>query len=183
MKSRLAILAIVLALSVRAGQGQSFGAGESRAKVRLVRLLEEIPDSERIALGNVHDLRLRLEHGNILLLRRGGEFAAMLPIERSEGATDSLRYFYYVQHSPFLWLFPGGKDRGIATAAQGATIPIDSFRILWKPGGELGWVYFPDSTASRSVRFSVVSGRTVDEADPLDTKYWIELGPPDASGF
>jgi len=28
-----------------------------------------------------------------------------------------------------------------------------------------------------------VSGRTVDEADPKDTKYWIELGSPEASGF
>jgi hypothetical protein len=183
VKSRLAIVALLLALSFPAGQGLGEGGSESRAQVRLVRLLEEVPDSERAALGSVHDLRLRLERGNILLLRRGGEFAAMLPIERFEGASDSLRYFYYVQHSPFLWLFPGGKDKGIGTVAEGGAIPINAFRLLWKPGGDLGWIYFPDATGNQNVRFSVVSGRTVDEADPMDTKYWIELGPADASGF
>jgi len=183
VKSRLAILALFFAISVIARQGLGDGGGESRAQVRLVRLLEEVPDSERASLGSVHDLRLRLEHGNILLLRRGGEFAAMLPIERVEGATDSLRYFYYLQHPPFLWLFPGGKDKGIATVAEGGAIPIDAFHLMWKRGGELGWIYFPVGVANQSVRFSVVSGRTVDEADPMDTKYWIELGPTDASGF
>jgi hypothetical protein len=33
------------------------------------------------------------------------------------------------------------------------------------------------------VRFSVVSGRTVDEADPMNTKYWIELGSAEGLGF
>ena len=186
MKSKPAFLALLLAICLLAGQGFGDGGSESRARVRLVRLLEEVPDTERASLGSVHDLRLRLEQGNILLLRRGGEFAAMLPIERverDEGARDSLRYFYYIQHSPFLWLFPGGKDKGIATVAEGGAIPINSFRLLWKPGRDLGWIYFPDGTGNQNVRFSVVSGRTVDEADPMDTKYWIELGPADASGF
>ena len=183
MKSRLAILALLLAIFLLAGQGLGDDGSESRAQVRLVRLLEEVPDSDRASLGSVHDLRLRLERGNILLLRRGGEFAAMMPIDRAAGARDSLRYFYYVQHSPFLWLFPGGKDKGIATVAEGGAIPINSFHLMWKPGGDLGWIYFPDGSESQNVRFSVVSGRTVDEADPMDTKYWIELGPADASGF
>jgi hypothetical protein len=177
------MLALLLAVSLLAGQGLGEGGSESRAQVRLVRLLEEVPDSERASLGSLHDLRLRLERGNILLLRRGGEFAAMMPIERLEGARDSLRYFYYVQHSAFLWLFPGGKDKGIGTVADGGGIAINPFHLMWKPGGDLGWIYFPDGTGNQNVRFSVVSGRTVDEADPMDTKYWIELGPADASGF
>jgi len=159
-------------------------AAESRAQVRLVRLLEEIPDSERTALGNVHDLRLRLEHGNILLLRRGGEFAAVLPIENMAGGNDSLRYFYYIEHAPFLWIIPGAKDRGIGTVADGGTIRINSFDLMWRTRpGELGWIYFPDGSANRNVRFSVVNGQSVAEADPMDTKYWIELGPAEASGF
>jgi len=152
--------------------------------VGLVRLLEEVPDSERAALGSVHDLRLRLEQGNILLLRRGGEFAAVLPIEVMTDGTDSLRYFYYLEHSPFLWLFPGQKDKGIGTAGNGGTIHINTFDLTWRAGrDQLGWIYFPDNPTNRNVRFSVVSGRTVDEANPMDTKYWIELGPAGASGF
>ena len=176
-------LFLVLLVSLPAHKGRGDGGGESRAQVRLVRLLEEVPDSDRAALGSVHGLRLRLEHGNILLLRRGGVFAAMLPIERMAGIRDSLRYFYYLQHPPFLWLFPGNKDRGIGTVTDGGAIPIDTFRLLWRAGANLGWIYFPDSAANRNVRFSVVSGRTVDEADPMDTKYWIELGPAESSGF
>jgi hypothetical protein len=159
-------------------------AAESRAHVRLVRLLEEVPDSERAALGRVHDLRLRLEPGNILLLRRGGEFAAMMPIEIVAGGRDSLRYFYYFEHSPFLWLFPRQRDRGIGTAGDGGRIHITAFDLMWRSGRDrLGWIYFPADSSSHNVRFSVVSGRTVDEADPMDTKYWIELGSPEASGF
>jgi len=61
---------------------------------------------------------------------------------------------------------------------------IDTFRLRWRPGpGEFGWIYFPDDEANRNVRFSVVSGRTVDDADPMDTKYWVELGPPGPGGF
>ena len=158
-------------------------ASESRAHVRLVRLLEEVPDSERASLGDVHDLKIRLERGNILLLRRGGASAAMMPIETMAGAKDSLRYFYYVEHSPFLWVFPGQKDKGIATVGDGGSISMNSFSLLWRVGSDFGWIYFPESLANRKVRFSVVSGRTVDEADPMDTKYWIELGPAEASGF
>lgn len=182
---KLAIPASLLLLTVWTAAHDSRGrAAESRADVRLVRLLDEVPESERASLGNVHDLRLRLEHGNVLLLRRGGEFAAVLPIEGMTGAKDSLRYFYYVQHSPFLWVFPGQKNRGIGTVGDGGSIRIDTIDLTWraKPG-ELGWIYFPDKPANKNVRFSVVSGRTVDEADPMDTKYWIELGPAEASGF
>ncbi len=152
--------------------------------MRLVHLLEEVPDSERAVLGSVHDLRLRLEPGNILLLRRGGEFAAMMPIEVMADGKDSLRYFYYLEHPPFLWVFPGQKDKGIATAGDGGMIHINAFDLTWRSGRDrLGWIYFPDDSSNRNVRFSVVSGRTVDEADPMDTKYWIELGSPEASGF
>jgi len=159
-------------------------ADESRAQVRLVRLLEEVPDSERATLGKVHDLRLRLEPGNILLLRRGGSSAAIMPIEVLSDDRDSLRYFYYLEHTPFLWIFPGQRDKGIATAPNGGSIHIDTFDVTWRASKDrLGWIYFPDDATSRNVRFSVVSGRTVDEADPMDTKYWVELGPAEASGF
>jgi len=164
--------------------GSNGRAAETRAQVRLVRLLEEVPDSERAALGSVHDLRLRLEQGNILLLRRGGEFAAVMPIEVVSDGADSLRYFYYLEHSPFLWVFPGQKDRGIGTAGNGGTIHINTFDLTWRAGKDrLGWIYFPDKPTNQNVRFSVVSGRTVDEADPMNTKYWVELGPSEASGF
>ncbi len=175
---------ILLLLFWTAAHGARGSAAESRAHVRLVRLLEEVPDSERAALGSVHDLKLRLEPGNILLLRRGGESAAMMPIEIMADGKDSLRYFYYVEHSPFLWVFPGQRDKGIGTAGNGETIHINTFALAWRVGREpLGYIYFPDNAANRNVRFSVVSGRTVDEADPMDTKYWIELGPAEASGF
>jgi hypothetical protein len=104
------------------GHAHRVHAAESRARVRLVQLLEEVPDSERAALGRVHDLRLRLEPGNILLLRRGGESAAMLPIEVMADGKDSLRYFYYVEHSNFLWVFPGQRDKGIGTVGNGESI-------------------------------------------------------------
>jgi hypothetical protein len=159
-------------------------AAESRARVRLVRLLEEVPDSERAVLGRVHELRLRLERGNILLLRRGGESAAMMPIEVMADEKDSLRYFYYLEHSNFLWVFPGQRSKGIGTVGNGGSIHIDTFELKWRARkDELGWIYFPNDPSNERVRFSVVSGRTVDEADPMDTKYWIELGPSEASGF
>lgn len=167
-----------------AGHTLRVHAAESRARVRLVRLLEEVPDSERAALGRVRDLRLRLEPGNILLLRRGGESAAMLPIEVMTDGKDSLRYFYYIEHSNFLWVFPGQRDKGIGTAGNGGTIHIDSFDLKWRARKDaLGWIYFAEDPSNQRVRFSVVSGHTVDEADPMDTKYWIELGPAEASGF
>jgi hypothetical protein len=182
---RRAVFAGLLALAIGVPSlGRWTHAQESRAHVRLVRLLEEVPDSDRKAFGNVHDLRLRLERGNILLLRRGGISAAMLPIEEFSGSKDSLRYFYYYEHAPFLWVFPGQKDRGIGTVADGESITIDAFDLRWRAReGALGFIYFPEGLSSRNVRFSVVSGRTVDEADPMDTKYWIELGPAEDSGF
>jgi hypothetical protein len=176
-------LLLVVSVGIVA-RGSRVQASESRARVRLVRLLEDVPDSERAALGGVHELKLRLERGNILLLRRGGESAAMLPIEVTSDGKDSLRYFYYIEHSNFLWVFPGSRDKGIATAGNGGTIHINTFDLKWRARkDELGWIYFPDDPSNQRVRFSVVSGRTVDEADPMDTKYWIELGPAEASGF
>ncbi len=152
--------------------------------MRLVRLLAEVPDSERGALGVVHDLRLRVEHGNILLLRKGRDFAALLAIEELQGSKDSLRYFYYVEHPNFLWIFAGQREKGIAVVADGDPLTFNGFELRWRPeAGGLGWIYFPDNEANRNVAFSVVSGRTVDEADPMDTKYWIELGPAGSSGF
>jgi len=159
-------------------------ADEGRARVRLVRLLEEVPDSERAAFGKVHDLKLRLEPGNILLLRRGNASAAIMPIDVMSDGRDSLRYFFYLEHSAFLWVFPGARDKGIGTVGSGGSIHIDTFQLTWRAGKDrLGWIYFPDDETSRNLRFSVVSGRTVDEADPMSTKYWIELGPTEASGF
>jgi hypothetical protein len=181
---RLAVaIALLLGALALVAPGTS-RADEGRAQVRLVRLLEEVPDSERAGLGKVHDLKLRLEPGNILLLRRGNASAAIMPIEVKADGRDSLRYFYYLEHSAFLWVFPGARDKGIGIAGNGGPIHIDTFELTWRADKDgLGWVYFPDGATSRNLRFSVVSGRTVDEADPMDTKYWIELGPTEASGF
>jgi hypothetical protein len=177
-----ALIALLVGVAAIASPFRSSRADEVRAPVRLVRLLEEVPDSERATIGKVHDLKLRLEPGNILLLRRGNASAALMPIEVT--SEDSLRYFYYLEHTPFLWVFPGSRDRGIGTAGSGGPIHIDVFDLLWRAQKDrLGWIYFPDDMANQNVRFSVVSGRTVDEADPMNTKYWIELGPAEASGF
>jgi hypothetical protein len=46
-----------------------------------------------------------------------------------------------------------------------------------------GWIYFPDDSENTGLKFSVVSGRSVDQADPRDTRYWVELGASGASGF
>ena len=178
------LLALLLGVAAVVAPLRSARADEGRAQVRLVRLLEEVPDSERASLGKVHDLKLRLEPGNILLLRRGNASAALMPIEVTSDGNDSLRYFYYLEHSPFLWVFPGQRDKGIGTAGNGGSIHIDVFDLLWRARKDrLGWIYFPDDMANQNVRFSVVSGRTVDEADPMNTKYWIELGSAEASGF
>jgi hypothetical protein len=177
----IALLLGVLATAAPNGTGR---ADEGRARVRLVRLLEEVPDSERATLGKVHDLKLRLEPGNILLLRRGNASCAIMPIDVMSDGRDTLRYFFYLEHSAFLWVFPGARDKGIGTVGNGGSIHIDTFALAWRARKDgLGWIYFPDDETSRNVRFSVVSGRTVDEADPMDTKYWIELGPTEASGF
>ena len=178
------LLSFLLLVATIARTPQPLRAAEGRAEVRLVRLLGEVPDSDRVALGRVHDLRLRLERGNVFLLRRGGEYAAILPIEPLSGAKDSLRYFYYVEHPNFLWVFPGQRGKGISVVGDGGALTVNSFRVRWRPSpGGFGWIYFPDDESTRNVSFSVVSGRTVDDADPMRTKYWIELAPPGAGGF
>ena len=177
-------LALLAALAAIHSSPDATRAAESRARVRMVRLLAEVPDSERLALGEVHDLRLRVERGNILLLRRRGDAAALMPIDEIHGGSDSLRFFYYVEHPRFLWLFPGQKEKGIAVVADGGPLQFDSFELRWRAeAGGLGWIYFPNNETSRSMSFSVVSGGTVDEADPMSTKYWVELGPAGTSGF
>jgi hypothetical protein len=159
-------------------------ASSGRVDVHLARLLADAPDSERAPLGKVYDVKLRLLHGYVVLLRKGGDFAALLPIERVAGAADSLRYFYYVEHARVFWLFPGSRERGIKTVPAGGALEFNTFRLLWRPQGPgVGWLYFPDDAATRRLRFSVVSGQTIDEADPRDTKYWIELGPATEPGF
>src|SRR5690242_2870636 len=156
--SRRHAVAIALFLGVLAVVAPGTGrADEGRAQVRLVRLLEEVPDSERAALGKVHDLKLRLMPGNILLLRRGNASAAIMPIEVMADGKDSLRYFYYLEHSAFLWVFPGARDKGIGIAGNGGPIHIDAFELTWRAGKDgLGWIFFPDDETSRNLRFSVV---------------------------
>lgn len=158
-------------------------ADEGRVTVRLVRLLSEVPDSERTVPEPVHDLRLRLMPGNIVLLRRGGTCAALMPIERGSGPLDSLRYVYYVEHPRLFWLLPGATSKGTAVVASGTAFQFDAFRLLWRGDGALGWLCFPASAETQSLKFSVVSGRTVDRANPMDTKYWVELGSPERAGF
>ncbi len=184
MSAFVALLCLLLLVAMIAQAPQVLRAAQGRAEVRLVRLLGEVPESDRVALGRMHDLRLKLERGNVILLRRGGEYAAILPIESLPGTRDSLRYFYYVEHPNFLWLFPGQKDKGISVVGDGGSVTVNSFHVRWRPSaGGLGWIYFPDDESTRNVSFSVVSGRTVDDADPMHTKYWIELAPTGAGGF
>lgn len=158
-------------------------AAVGSASVRLVRLLEEVPDSIPGRPGKVHGIRLHLISGNVLLLRRGGDFIALLPIERREGSVDSLQYFYYLEGGPLLWLFPGTRERAVRTVADGGDIRFNATRLLWRDGPEEGWIYFPDVPGNEGLKFSVVSGRSVDQVDPRETKYWVELGTPGASGF
>lgn len=158
-------------------------ADEGRATVRLVRLLSEVPDSERTTPGPVHDLRLRLVPGNIVLLRRGGDRAALMAIERTGGSPDSLRYVYYLERPKLFWILPGATSRGTATVASGSALEFEGFKLYWRGDGALGWLYFPANAESQNLKFSVVSGRTVDKANPMDTKYWVELGTPDRPGF
>lgn len=179
----LLALAVTAALSGGAALPSRATADEGRAPVRLVRLLSEVPDSERAVPEPLHDLRLRVVPGNIVLLDRGGERAALLPIERVAGRPDSLRYFYYVERPRFLWVLPGARTKGIATVADGGRLQFDSFRLYWRGAGDLGWIYFPASAETQSLRFSVVSGGTVDRVNPMDTRYWIELGTPEGAGF
>jgi hypothetical protein len=179
----LATLTLVLlaaAAPAEAGPGSATGS----ADVRLVRLLSDIPESMRDRTERLHDLRVRLVHGNVLVFRKGGEFAALLPIDRIEGRPDSLRYFFYVEKPSLFWIFAGARSKGIRTVAAGDSVQFNSFRLLWGRDGEgLGWIYFPEARVNRHLRFSVVSGQSVDEADPKNTKYWVELGAESEAGF
>lgn len=158
-------------------------AAVGRASVRLAALLDDVPDSIPGRPGRVHGIRLHLVEGNVLLLRRGGDFIAILPIERREGAVDSLQYFYYLEGGPMLWLFPGTKERAVRTVSDGGEIRLQATRLIWRSGPDEGWIYFPDIPPNQGLKFSVVSGSNVDLVDPRDTKYWVELGTPGASGF
>ena len=179
----VATLVLVLPLApapAAAGPGSATGS----ADVRLVRLLSDIPDSMRAKGNPLHDLRVRLVLGNVLVFRKGGEFAALLPIDRIEGHPDSLRYFYYVEKPSLFWIFAGARTKGIRTVADGDSMQFNSFRLRWgREGDGLGWIYFPDARVNQHLRFSVVSGQSVDEADPKNTKYWVELGAESEAGF
>lgn len=179
----LASIAIAFGTEPAPG-GAGRGSATGSADVRLVRLLGSTPDSMHARGEPVHDLRVRLIHGNVLVFRKGGEFAALLPLERVAGSPDSLRYFYYVEKPALLWIFAGARTKGIRTVADGDSMQFNSFRLLWGRDGEgLGWIYFPDVRLNQHLRFSVVSGQSVDEADPKNTKYWVELGAEAESGF
>ena len=185
MRTRILLPLLVAAMGLLVGAALTgpVSADDGRATVRLVRLLSEVPDSERTVPEPMHDLRLRLLPGNIVLLRRGGVSAALMPIERLGGAGDSLRYVYYVEHPRLFWLFPGATAKGSAVIASGAALQFESFRLFWRGDGALGWLYFPSSEETQNLKMSVVSGRTVDRANPMDTRYWIELGSPEGPGF
>jgi len=177
-------VSITLALVASAAIGGP-DAATGRASVRLVRLLSEVPEDFKAArTERLHDLRVRLVHGNVLLFRKGREFAALLPIETFEGRPDSLSYFFYVEREPELWFFAGAKLKGIRAVANGSAMQFDSFKLLWGGGADgLGWIYFPDVPANEHLRFSVVSGEFVDQADPKETRYWVELGSEGKQGF
>jgi hypothetical protein len=165
--------------------GDDSGHATGRASVRLVQLLSEVPDGVQDRSGPLHDIRVQLVRGNVMVFRRGGEFAALFPIERVQGSVDSLRYLYYVEKPTMFWIFAGAKSRGILTVPEGGSLGFDTFRLLWR-GGEsdgYGYIYFPDTAENEALRFSVVSGQSVDRADPKDTKYWVELGAGDRAGF
>ena len=177
-------LAFAGALGAGSGLVAPSIAATGRADIQLVRLLSGVPDSVQARVEHLHDLRVRLVPGNIVLFRKGGEFAALLPIEPAEAAFDSLRYFYYVEKPPTFWIIPGARTKGILTVSDGGALRFNSFRLIWgKDGAGAGWLYFPESPENRGLRFSVVSGQSVDEADPKDTKYWVELGNDQPSGF
>lgn len=154
-----------------------------RASVQLVRFLDEVSETHRARFGPLHDIRLRLETGYVVLVRREGDFAAILPIETRDGSPDSLQYFWYLERGPLFWVIPRGRDRGVRTAADGGEIRFDSFTLRWGKGGDRGWLYFPDIPENRGVRVSVVSGNSVDRVDPRETRYWVELGATGVGGF
>ena len=196
MPRQAAILAMSVALSVAltglpaAQTAEPSDPGDpshstGQASVRLVRLLSEVPDAVQERSGPLHDIRVRLDRGNVMVFRRGGEFAALFPIERLQGSADSLRYLFYVEKPPMFWIFAGERNRGILTVAEGGSLGFDTFRLLWR-GSEsdaYGYIYFPDTPENQGLRFSVVSGQSVDRADPKDTKYWVELGTGERAGF
>ena len=191
--------AAILALSVTLSALTGFSAAETaepsdpgdpshatgQASVRLVRLLSEVPDAIQERSGPLHEIRVRLDRGNVMVFRRGGDFAALFPIERVQGSADSLRYLFYVEKPPMFWIFAGERTRGILTVAEGGSLGFDTFRLLWRGGenDEYGYIYFPDAPENQGLRFSVVSGQSVDRADPKDTKYWVELGTGERAGF
>jgi hypothetical protein len=155
-----------------------------RASVRLIRLLSEVPDSVQDRSGPLHDIRVQLLSGNVMVFRREGEFSALLPIDRIEGRVDSLRYFYYVEKPTQFWIFAGERTRGILTVPEGGKLEFDTFRLVWGGDGEgHGYIYFPEVPENQGLRFSVVSGQSVDRADPKETKYWVELGAGERAGF
>lgn len=173
--------AVLLAGGARGPAPARADSGE--LSVRLIRLLAEVPDSARIGSERLRDVKLRLLRGNIVLLRRGGTQAALMPIERTGGDPDSLRYVYYVEHPNFLWIFPGSKTKGTALVAHRGLLAFDEFRLYWQGDGALGWLLFPADSSDENLKFSVVSGRLVDRVDPMATKYWVELGSPERPGF
>lgn len=188
MRARLRVAAALLLAALGPAPSPTPGrAATGHADVRLVRLLDEVPDSDRTRLGAVKEIRLRLVTGNVVVLKQRGDFATIFPIERVASQPESLRYFYYVERGATFWIFPGAKEKGIRTVGDGGAIAVSSFRLLWRPGGrgesDAGWFYFPDAPENEGLAFSVVSGSTVGVADPRSTKYWVELGAPGASGF
>ena len=183
MARRVAPALLAAAVAASAAPASPAAAAVGRASVRLAALLDDVPDSIPGRPGRVHGIRLHMMAGNVLLLRRGGDFIAILPIERREGAVDSLQYFYYLEGGPMLWLFPGTKERAVRTVADGGEIRLQATRLVWRDGPDEGWIYFPAIPGNDGLKFSVVSGRSVDLVDPRDTKYWVELGTSGASGF
>jgi hypothetical protein len=181
-----ATIAVVLGATIAAlagGPSPDAAAATGRASVRLVSLLDEIPDSLPPGMGPVHDIRLGLAAGNVLLLRHQNDFVALLPIERFGGADDSLQYFYFREGAPLFWVFSRPREKGVRTVGDGGQIRFSASHLIWKKGPGFGWIYFPDDSENTGLKFSVVSGRSVDQADPRDTRYWVELGASGASGF
>jgi len=169
--------------SVAAAAPSPATAATGRASVHLVRFLDEVSAADAGRMGPVHDVRLRLVAGNVLLLKHRGAFVALLPFDRRSGAVDSLQYFYYREGPPMLWVLPGSKEKAIRSVADGGEIRFPNSRLIWRDGPDEGWIYFPDIVENAGLKFSVVSGKNVDQADPRDTKYWVELGTPGTSGF
>src|SRR5262245_8338945 len=192
LAAMLAAAAVVVALhSARAEEGaasseRSAPAGPATGQIgiRLVRLLSEVPADVAKKSGPLHDLRVELVPGNVIVFRKGSEFAALLPIDKIQGRADSLRYFYYVERSPMFWFFGGARLKGIRAVADGGAFQFDTFRLVWGNGGEqAGWIYFPDTAENQGLRFYVVGGQSVDQADTKETKYWVELGSEGKAGF